>query len=148
MSNEKATCPYCGCKDCEAEWVDVGVGEIQSSPYICPCGAVEMGLEQAPDDLTEGEKRTGWYSPSRFGPDPSLSPPPGVNTMEGEPVDASVAKGLRRFGLLDKKPEPVKPKGNPEKRGQPGHCPWCGASLSYGHSRTVCSESCGGGRRD
>lgn len=36
-------CPYCG-TECEADWVDVGVGVIQCGPYYCEnCGASEIG---------------------------------------------------------------------------------------------------------
>lgn len=42
-------CPYCG-SDCEADWCDVGVGNVQCGPYHCEnCHAVEVG---AHDDLT------------------------------------------------------------------------------------------------
>lgn len=36
-------CPYCG-TDCEADWVDVGVGMVQCGPYYCQeCRASEIG---------------------------------------------------------------------------------------------------------
>ena len=54
-------CPYCG-EMCSAEFVDVGVGMVQCSPYYCHgCRAIEMGPGTTPDrPLTEDEKRTGW----------------------------------------------------------------------------------------
>lgn len=36
-------CPYCN-NDCEADWVDVGIGMVQCGPYYCDnCGASEIG---------------------------------------------------------------------------------------------------------
>lgn len=44
MEFKKEKCPYCG-TECEADWVDVGVGFVQCGPYYCEnCGASEIGL--------------------------------------------------------------------------------------------------------
>ncbi len=56
-------CPYCG-KRCEADWVDVGVGEVQCGPFHCDyCGASEIGPHDKERPLTELEKKNGWYAP-------------------------------------------------------------------------------------
>ena len=55
-------CPYCG-EECEAEWVDIGVGMQQVSPYICTfCHAVEAGPFD--DELERADQKTGWYKPT------------------------------------------------------------------------------------
>lgn len=57
-------CPYCG-NEAEAEFVDNGVGMQQVSPYCCPgCGAVQIGPNDEPKELTQREKQTGWYEGS------------------------------------------------------------------------------------
>ena len=57
-------CPYCG-DDCDADWVDVGVGMTQCGPYHCMfCGASEIGPHDEEREYTEDEKRTGWYTPN------------------------------------------------------------------------------------
>lgn len=59
----KVLCPYCG-HEADAEFVDIGVGMQQCTPYGCPnCHAVEIGPHDEPKELTENEKRTGWYEP-------------------------------------------------------------------------------------
>lgn len=56
-------CPYCTTV-CHADFVDVGVGMVQCGPYHCEgCGASEQGAYDAERELTEDEKRTGWYAP-------------------------------------------------------------------------------------
>lgn len=56
-------CPYCG-EEAEAEFVDIGVGLQQSTPYGCPsCHAVQIGPHDELKELTEREKKTGWYEP-------------------------------------------------------------------------------------
>ena len=54
-------CPYCG-EMCSAEFVNVGVGMVQCSPYYCrSCGAIEIGPGTTPDrPLADDERRTGW----------------------------------------------------------------------------------------
>lgn len=92
------SCPYCG-KPCEADWVDVGIGEVQCGPYVCDfCNASEMGPEAAePGFVVPEGSKGGWYPP-----DGPVSPH--ANTCEGQIVRHQVAKGLYRMGLLDKKP--------------------------------------------
>lgn len=64
-------CPYCGTPT-EAEFVDIGVGMQQVTAHACPnCHAVEIGPHDEPVELTEQEKRTGWYEP-----DPAWAVPP------------------------------------------------------------------------
>lgn len=60
-------CPYCGSM-CSAEFVDVGVGMQQVSPYACPeCHAEEAGPYS---DLTRSDydRATGWYRPEKAAP--------------------------------------------------------------------------------
>lgn len=87
MSHEQLPCPYCGA-ECEADWVDIGVGYRQSGPYYCQrCGASEIGPYDKPRELTAAERRTGWYAPGQ----PLGST---VNAIGGVPVDHQTA---RRF---------------------------------------------------
>jgi len=59
-----ALCPYCR-QLCDAEWVDIGVGMQQCSPYHCDaCGALQIGPHDKPGrELTAAEHETGWYAP-------------------------------------------------------------------------------------
>lgn len=92
----KETCPYCGNPDCEADWVDVGVGWVQCGPFHCEgCNASEIH----PNDkrsLTDREKETGWYEPNT--PVSEIA-----NTFQGVLVDHQTAKVLYAHGLLDQK---------------------------------------------
>lgn len=92
-----AVCPYCGTKDCEADWVDVGIGLTQCGPYHCEaCGAIEIGAYDKPSVLDDKEKETGWYKPGReYG---GCS-----NTVGGRLVKHDVAMAAYRMGLLDEK---------------------------------------------
>lgn len=94
-----AKCPYCG-GECEADWVDVGVGMVQCGPYYCvSCGASSMGPHDSPRTLTLQEEKTGWYRPGSPVGD-------SANTRDGVPVDHKTAKRLYEMGLLDKKGAP------------------------------------------
>jgi hypothetical protein len=87
----RATCPYCGCKECEADWVDVEVGMIQCGPYVCPnCCASEVGPHDK-NELDAEEKRTGWFKPMHLGTS--------ANTFQGQHIDHRTAKGLYRAGF-------------------------------------------------
>jgi len=57
-----AYCPYCE-TECDADWVDVGIGMVQCGPFYCGnCNASEASyLDKR--ELTEKEKETGWYEP-------------------------------------------------------------------------------------
>jgi hypothetical protein len=57
-------CPYCG-DPCDAQFVDIGVGMQQVSPYQCECGAVEAGPFDSRKDVDEN---TGWYAPEGYEP--------------------------------------------------------------------------------
>jgi hypothetical protein len=103
----KTPCPYCCFADCEADWVDVGVGYIQCGPYYCPdCGASEIGpFDPDRDDAhTADAKRTGWYPPGA--PLSALA-----NAIGGIPVDHQTAKAVYELEcdlgirILDPKPE-------------------------------------------
>jgi hypothetical protein len=53
-------CPYCGSPS-YAEFVDIGVGMEQCSPYLCEnCGASQIGTYDD-SNLSSEEERTGWY---------------------------------------------------------------------------------------
>lgn len=56
-------CPYCG-EECHADWVDIGVGMQQCGPFHCQaCMASQIGPYDKERELTDEEKRTGWYAP-------------------------------------------------------------------------------------
>lgn len=56
-------CPYCK-TICRADFVDIGVGMQQCGPFHCDsCGASEIGAFDAERELTDAEKKFGWYSP-------------------------------------------------------------------------------------
>jgi hypothetical protein len=65
MSYYGVDCPYCGCGDTWAEFVDVGVGHQQVTPYICEnCGAYQTSPWMEDEDrekLSPIERKTGWY---------------------------------------------------------------------------------------
>jgi len=94
-SKPKAECPYCS-SICEADFVDIGVGNVQCSPYYClNCGASEISYLDT-KKLTEIEKETGWY-------EPNTPVSENANTCDGVLVDHKTAKQLYNIGLLDKK---------------------------------------------
>jgi hypothetical protein len=96
---ERQTCPYCGYDQCQADWVDVGVGLVQCSPFYCDeCGACQIGPYDNEVELTEQEKKFHWYEPGRS----FLTCAP---TLNGLPVKQDVAMFLYEVGLLDKKDE-------------------------------------------
>jgi hypothetical protein len=56
-------CPYCGSEEIDAEFVDIGVGMCQVSPYHClNCDATEIGKYDE-ISVTDEEKKIGWYKP-------------------------------------------------------------------------------------
>jgi hypothetical protein len=95
--DSRMTCPYCGNPDCQADYVDIGIGLQQMSPFYCEgCGACQIGGYDNPAELTEDEKRTHWYAPGRS----YLTSAP---TLDGVPLKHDEAMDLYRRGLLDKK---------------------------------------------
>lgn len=57
-------CPYCNEK-CEAEFIDIGVGMQQCSPYVCPnCHAVQIGSYDNIDNITKEELEKRFYFPT------------------------------------------------------------------------------------
>lgn len=72
------TCPYCGSKNVDADFVDIGVGFQRFGPYGCEdCYAFEMrGDDPA---ATDEERRVGWYrghyTPSETTPNPKEKSP-------------------------------------------------------------------------
>jgi hypothetical protein len=57
-------CGWCGSENLTCEFVDIGVGQQQVTPYECiSCGATEMGPNDFEAD--EEDKRRGWFA----GPD-------------------------------------------------------------------------------
>lgn len=106
-------CPYCE-TECEADWVDVGVGMVQCGPYHCEnCHASQIGPEfqdwtvydpttgkyvlKDGHPFTEQEIKTRWYEPA------SRKISPYANTVNGQLVDHETARVAYRLGLLDKK---------------------------------------------
>lgn len=90
----KSTCPYCGNKECEADWCNVEVGMVQCGPYVCrDCGASEIGPFDE-NTLTETEKEKHWFEPGHFGTT--------ANTYEGVHIDHKTTLDLYRVGLLQK----------------------------------------------
>jgi len=96
-------CPYCNAR-CDADWCDVGVGEIQCGPFHCNrCGASEIGPYDEyvnpfrqrilPDGrdlnkgrvLTQEESDKGWYAPESM-------PGSSANVIDGNVVSHSVMK--------------------------------------------------------
>lgn len=71
--HERATCPYCGATDCEAEFVHNGLGYEQVAPYACLCGALQIGPYDR-REVSPEEYRVGWYAP----------PPPLTPEQEAE----------------------------------------------------------------
>lgn len=85
-----AICPYCECKDCEADFCDVGVGMVQCGPYHCPaCNASEASSRDT-RELTAKEKETGWYEPNT--PVSEIA-----NQLNGQLIDHGTAKILQAF---------------------------------------------------
>ena len=69
-------CPYCKA-NCDADFVDVGIGYQQCGPYHCDnCEASEIGPCDEERELTPDEERTWWYAP---GSKPGSS----ANVIEG-----------------------------------------------------------------
>lgn len=98
---ERRTCPYCSYDQCEADWVDNGVGLVQCAPFYCDsCGACEIGAYDKPTELTEQEQKLHWYQPGRA----YLTCAP---TFDGVPVQQDAAKFLYEIGILDKKDEEI-----------------------------------------
>jgi hypothetical protein len=98
-SDMHRTCPYCGDPNAEADWVDVGVGFEQCTPFFCwNCEACQIGPydKTYETQMTDEERKTGWYMPSRA----YLTSAPMCN---GLPVDHETAKELYQLDLLDKK---------------------------------------------
>ena len=63
---------------------------MQAGPFHCEaCGASEIGPYDKARELTEDEKRTGWYAPGA----PAGS---SANTIGGKIVDHETAKAFYR----------------------------------------------------
>lgn len=76
----KEKCPYCG-NECEADFVDVGVGLVQCGPFHClNCFASQIGPHDKPRELTPEEEKTGWYAPHS-------EPGSSANVVGGKVVD-------------------------------------------------------------
>ncbi len=62
-------CGWCGSENLSCEYVDIGIGRQQVTPYECiSCGAVEMSPDHFtnPDaEVDPEDRRRGWYA----GPD-------------------------------------------------------------------------------
>ena len=60
-----AACPWCGSKNIDAHFVDIGVGMQQVTPYECSCGARQMNPYHEEDNATASaeERACGWWRP-------------------------------------------------------------------------------------
>ena len=96
MSLTTETCPYCKNPTCEADWTDVGVGYIQTSPYVChDCGAFEIGPHDNRTPEPE-EKTTGWYKPTSTRTTPL---PDTISSIDGKVLTPEQAQALYVLGL-------------------------------------------------
>jgi len=60
------TCPFCDSTRVDAEYVDIGVGFQQVTPYTClDCDSQQMNPYHDNSRATEEERRFGWWK----GPD-------------------------------------------------------------------------------
>lgn len=73
-------CGWCGSENLTCEFVDIGVGQQQVTPYECiSCGATEMSPDHFgnPDHEIDAEdKRRGWYAGPDSHADATPWPPP------------------------------------------------------------------------
>ena len=63
MSTRYRTCPFCGYDKCDAEFIDIGVGEQQTCPYGCNnCLSFQLSpyREDENEVLDADERRCGW----------------------------------------------------------------------------------------
>lgn len=61
MTDDALTCPYCCSKNVFAEFVDIGVGMQQATPYHCfDCDARQMSPYDDYTDATPEEQSLGW----------------------------------------------------------------------------------------
>lgn len=80
-------CPYCD-MPCHADFVDIGVGYTQCGPYHCDiCGASEIGPYDSPRELSDIEKKIGWYAPN-------TEPGSSANVIDGKVVTHRQMKSL------------------------------------------------------
>lgn len=91
------TCPFCGSTNIDCEYVDIGVGFQQVTPYFCSdCLAHQMNppYDDYPD-VTAEERATGWVrglSAEEIGlPIDGLEQPGLTNTQIGKPQPDAVA---------------------------------------------------------
>lgn len=83
--NTPEPCPYCN-TPCHADFVNVDVGMVQCGPYHClQCGASQIGPHDDERELTDEEKKTGWYGPHS-------EPGSSANVVNGKIVTAQEAK--------------------------------------------------------
>lgn len=57
-------CPYCNSENIDCEYVDIGVGSIQCTPYVChDCNAIQINPYDKSSKPSEEEKKIGWWKP-------------------------------------------------------------------------------------
>lgn len=57
-------CPWCRSEEIDAEFVDIGVGMQQVTPYVCgECGAYQFGCGVQESDVTPEEWFVKWFGP-------------------------------------------------------------------------------------
>lgn len=87
-------CPYCQTV-CDADFVDVGVGEVQCGPFHCDeCGASQIGPCDEERILTEDEKKYNWYSPAS-------EPGSSANVIHGRHVSHQQMKATYENEFID-----------------------------------------------
>jgi hypothetical protein len=64
LDGSEQTCPFCGSTDVDAEYVDIGVGVQQVTPFMYgACFAVQMNPYHDNSNATSEERARGWYGP-------------------------------------------------------------------------------------
>lgn len=67
--NSRDTCGWCESEDIDCDYVDIGVGWVQCTPYTCGfCGAIQMSGNELWGEKqgTEEEREIGWWKSPWF----------------------------------------------------------------------------------
>lgn len=55
-------CPFCKSENIDAEFIDIGIGHQQATPYECiDCGASQMNPYSNISSASKEEIDVGWY---------------------------------------------------------------------------------------
>ena len=94
-------CPWCGSANVDAEFVDIGVGFQQVTPYRCgDCDALQLGPDS--DNATDIERRVAWYAPQQPLP---FDLCPGVALMKADLERAREATRMAETEMAARKEE-------------------------------------------